>query len=105
MFAHEAESVLAERLSKVGDVGAKRVEKRLTESEAVLTRRRDELLAALELRMSDAEAELRRRMATLEAQTEAERGILETRLQDLARRVDELVSEAENRLGATIRST
>ena len=78
MFAHEAESVLAERLSKVGDVGAKRVEKRLTESEAVLTRRRDELLAALELRMSDAEAELRRRMAALEAQTEAERGILET---------------------------
>jgi len=70
----------------------------------VLTRRRDELLAALELLMSDAEAELRRRMAALEAQTEAERGILETRLQDLARRVDELASEAENRLGATIRS-
>ncbi len=105
MFAHEAESVLAERLSKVGDVGAKRVEKRLTESEAVLTRRRDELLTALELRMSDAEAELRRRMAALEAQTDAERGILETRLQDLARRIDELASEAENRLGATIRST
>lgn len=105
MFSHEAEAVLAERLSKVGDIGAQRVEKRLSESEAVLTRRRDELLSALELRMSEAEAELRRRMETLEAQTHAERGILETRLQDLARRIDELVAEAESRLSSAIRST
>jgi hypothetical protein len=105
MFAREAESVLAERLSKVGDVGAQRLEKRLGESEAALARRRDEILVALEQRLTEAEAELRRRMKALEEETEAERGILHTRLQDLARRIEETVSEAEIKLGSALRSS
>lgn len=105
MFAREAESVLAERLSKIGDLGGQRLEKRLSESEALLSRRRDEILATLEQRLSDAEGEQRRRIQALEAETEAERGILETRLQELARRIDETVAEAENRLSSVIRSS
>jgi len=105
MFAREAESVLAERLSKIGDLGGQRLEKRLSESEALLSRRRDEILATLEQRLSDAEGEQRRRIEALEAETEAERGILETRLQELARRIDETVAEAENRLSSVIRSS
>ena len=105
MFAREAESVLAERLSRVGDLGAQRLEKRLGETEKGLGRRREEILAALEQRLSDAEAELRRRMQALEAQTDAERGILESRLKDLARRIDEAVSDADARLGSTVRSS
>ena len=42
-------------------------------------------------------------MNALEEETEAERGILETRLQDLARRLDETISEAELRLGSAMR--
>jgi hypothetical protein len=42
-------------------------------------------------------------MQTLESETEAERGILEARLQDLARRIEETVSEAEIRLGSATR--
>jgi hypothetical protein len=105
MFARDAESVLAERLSKVGDVGAQRLEKRLAEGESALVRRREEILAALEQRLSEAEAELRRRMKALEEETEAERGILDTRLQDLSRRIDETVAEAELRLGSALRSS
>jgi hypothetical protein len=105
MFAREAEGVLGENLSRVRDLGAQRLEKRLGESEAALGRRRDEILAGLEQRLTDAEAEVRRRLQSLEAETEAERGILESRLQDLARRVDEVVSEAEHRLGSTIRTS
>ncbi len=105
MFAREAESVLAERLSKIGDLGGQRLEKRLSESEALLSRRRDEILATLEQRLSDAESEQRRRIEALEAETEAERGILETRLQELARRIDETVAQAENRLSSVIRSS
>jgi hypothetical protein len=102
-FAREAEPILAERLSRMGDLGTQRLEKRMGEGEAVLGRRRDELLTALEQRFAEAEVELRRRMQTLESETEAERGILEARLQDLARRIEETVSEAEIRLGSATR--
>jgi hypothetical protein len=105
LFAHEAETVLHERLSRVGDVGAQRLEKRLTESEAALSRRREEILVALEKRFAAAEAEVRRRMESLESQTETERGILESRLQDLARRIDEIAADAEVRLGSAIRTS
>jgi hypothetical protein len=105
LFAREAETVLAEKLTRLGDLGAQRLERRLGEGEAALDRRRDEILAGLEQRLADAEAELRRRLQSLEADTEAERGILEARLQELARRIDEVVSEAENRLGSAIRTS
>jgi hypothetical protein len=104
MFAHETESVLAERLSKIGDLGAQRLERRLTEGEAALAQRRDDLLAVLEQRMSEAETDVKRRLEALEGETDAERRVLEARLQELTRRVDELVAEAESRLASAVRS-
>ena len=44
-------------------------------------------------------------MNALEEETEAERGVLDTRLQDLARRLEETISEAELRLGSAARSS
>src|SRR5207237_259847 len=59
VFAREAESVLAERLAHVGDAGAQRLERRLSQIGAGLERQRDELVAALEQRLADAESQAR----------------------------------------------
>jgi hypothetical protein len=91
-FAREAESMLAERLAQIGDAGAQRLERRLEEITATLDRRRDEFVDALAARFSDVEGELRRRLAELAADAEAERAVLEARVQDLARRLDESAS-------------
>jgi hypothetical protein len=53
-----------------------------------------------ERRLGDVEAELRRRLQALVAETESERTVLDTRLGDLSRRLDELAARARERLGA-----
>jgi hypothetical protein len=88
VFAREAESVLAERLAHVGDAGAQRLERRLADATAALERQRDERLGALDERIVEFEAEIRRRLDELGADAEAERAVLEARLQELLRRVD-----------------
>jgi hypothetical protein len=88
VFAREAEAVLAERLAHVGDAGAQRLERRLAEATAALERQRDERLGALDSRMVELEAEIRRRLEELGADAEAERAVIEARLQELLRRVD-----------------
>jgi hypothetical protein len=88
VFAREAEAVLAERLAHVGDAGAQRLERRLTEATNVLERQRDEWLTALDSRIGELEADVRRRLDELSADAEAERAVLEARLQELLRRVD-----------------
>jgi hypothetical protein len=85
-FAREAETVLAERLAHVGDAGAQRLERRLGEVASELERRHEEIAAAHEARLIEGESELRRRIEELHADVEAERGVLEARLQELARR-------------------
>jgi hypothetical protein len=85
-FAREAETVLAERLAHVGDAGAQRLEHRLSNVAGELERRHDELVAAHDQRLSELEAEMRRRIAELHADLEAERGVLEARMQELLRR-------------------
>jgi uncharacterized protein involved in exopolysaccharide biosynthesis len=45
-------------------------------------------MAALDERIADLEADVRRRLEELNADAEAERGVLEARLQELMRRVD-----------------
>jgi len=85
-FAREAETVLAERLAHVGDAGAQRLEHRLSNVGKELERRHDELVAAQDLRLSELESEMRHRMDELRADVEAERGVLEARLQELMRR-------------------
>ena len=99
-FAREAEKVLAERLAQVGDAGAQRFEKRLSGVTSGLERQRDEYVASLEQRLVDTEADLRRRVQTLVAETESERAVLDTRLGELSRRLDETVARAQEQLAA-----
>jgi hypothetical protein len=88
VFAREAEAVLAERLAHVGDAGAQRLERRLGEVTKGLERQRDEWIAAVDQRIADLEADVRRRLEELNADADAERGVLEARLQELMRRLD-----------------
>jgi hypothetical protein len=90
VFAREAESVLVERLAHVGDAGAQRLERRLDEATAALELRRDERLAALDGHVAELEVDIRRRLEDLGADAEAERAVLEARLQELVRRVGSL---------------
>jgi hypothetical protein len=85
-FSREAETVLAERLAHVGDAGAQRLEHRVSNVAKELERRHDELIAAQDLRMSELESEMRRRIEDLRSDVDAERGVLEARLQELLRR-------------------
>jgi hypothetical protein len=88
VFAREAEAVLAERLAHVGDAGAQRLERRLGEAANALERQRDEWMTALDSRIADLEADVRRRLEELGADAEAERAVLEARLQELVRRLE-----------------
>ncbi len=100
MFARDAQSALAERMAQISDTGAMRAEKRLSQISAGLERQREDFVAALQQRMAEAEHELRERFQRLAANGEAERAVLEERLGELARRVDEVVQQAERRLMA-----
>jgi uncharacterized phage infection (PIP) family protein YhgE len=91
-FAREAQTVLAERLTQVGDVGAQRLERRLTQVTESLDRQRDEAIANFEARLMQAEQDLRRRLDGLSSDTEAERAVLEARLRELARTIDEVLA-------------
>ena len=88
VFAREAESVLAERLAHVGDAGAQRLERRLTEATKGLERQGDDWMVGLDRRVAELEADVRRRLEELTADAEAERAVLEARLQELVRRFD-----------------
>jgi iron-sulfur cluster repair protein YtfE (RIC family) len=88
VFAREAEAVLAERLAHVGDAGAQRLERRLADATTALERRRDERLGALDERIEELEADIRRRLEDLGADAEAERAVIEARLQELLCRVE-----------------
>ena len=85
-FSREAETVLAERLAHVGDAGAQRLESRVSNVGKELEHRHDELVSAQDQRMSELESEMRRRIEDLRSDIEAERGVLEARLQELLRR-------------------
>jgi hypothetical protein len=93
-FVREAERVLAERLAHVGDTGAQRVEKRLNAVAESLERQRAEAIGGFEERLIAAEQELRRRLQGLAADAEAERAVLEARLHELARRIEETTARA-----------
>jgi uncharacterized phage infection (PIP) family protein YhgE len=91
-FVREAQTVLGERLAQVGDAGAQRLERRLTEVTERLERQRDEAIGNFEARLTQAEQDLRRRLDTLAADAEAERAVLEARLQELSRKIDETLT-------------
>jgi hypothetical protein len=100
MFAREGESLLAERLSQVGDAGELRLEKKLADVAAALERQREEFMAASDRRLADLEADFRGRLAAFAAEEDVERAALEARLNELARRVEEALARAEERLGS-----
>ena len=97
-FAHDAQSVLAERLGQVSDAGAGRVDRKLTQILNGIEQRRDEFLTDFQRRISDTEAELRSQIRTIAADAEAERAVLEARVHDLTRRLESAVAEAESSL-------
>lgn len=99
-FARQGESLLAERLTQLGDAGGMRLEKKLSQVAATLERQREDFVGAVTGRLNDLEADFRQRLAGLAAEEEAERAALEIRLADVARRIDQIVSRAEERLGA-----
>jgi gas vesicle protein len=104
-FAREAQGVLAERLAHVADAGGQRLERRLSQIGSSLEHERDELVAELQRRVSDAELEFRSQVQAVAADAEAERTVLNARLQDLQRRIDEALSEAGSRLAPTFRGS
>jgi hypothetical protein len=97
-FAREAETVLAEQLAHAGDAGASRLEKKLARITATLERQRDEFLGALERRLLDVEQDVKQRLEALAAEGEAEREVLEGRLAELSRRVEDTAAALEVRL-------
>jgi len=93
-FAREAEGVLTERLNHVSDAAATRVEERLARLRAALERQRDDALQSLEDRAHQVESTLRERLHEIATDAEAERAVMDARLHDLARRLDELTARA-----------
>ena len=91
-FVREAQTVLADRMTQVGDAGALRLERRLAEVTESLERQRSEAIANFETRLTQAERDLRRRLDGLSSDTEAERAVLEARLGELARKIDETLA-------------
>jgi hypothetical protein len=88
VFSREAEAVLAERLAHVGDAGAQRLERRLSDAASALERQRDDWMSAFDSRIAGLESDVRRRLEELASDADAERAVLEARLQELARRVE-----------------
>ena len=99
-FARQGESLLAESLNQLGDAGGLRLEKKLSQVAAGLERQREDFVASVTARMNEVESELRERLSGLAAEEEAERAALEARLAEIARRIEQTLSRAEERLGA-----
>lgn len=91
-FAREAEGVLTERLNAVTEAAAKRIEERIGRTRGALERHRDETVQELELRAHAVESGLRERLREIAHEAEAERSVLESRLHELQRRLDELAA-------------
>jgi hypothetical protein len=91
-FAREAEGVLSERLNALTDAAAQRVEERLSRLRAALERQRDDALVSLEDRAHQVEVGLRDRLREIAADAESERAVLDARLHELSRRLDELAA-------------
>src|SRR5215210_2651286 len=91
--------------NQFADAGGQRLERKLSQIGTSLEQERDELVAELQRRVGDAEVELRSQVQALAADAEAERTVLNARLQDLRRRIDEALSEAGSRLAPTFRGS
>jgi hypothetical protein len=104
-FAREAQSVLAERLAHVADAGGQRLERRLSQIGSSLEQEHHQLVAELQRRIGEAEVELRGHVQALAADADAERSVMNARLEELRRRLDELAGDAESRMAPTFRTS
>ena len=95
-YAREGDILLAERMTKLGESGSLRLEKKLGQVSAGLERERDEFVATLSQRLGEVEANFRERLTALADEERA----LEERLAELTRRIDQTVARAEQRLDA-----
>jgi hypothetical protein len=95
-YAREGDTLLAERMTKLGESGSLRLEKKLGQVSAGLERERDEFIATLSQRLGEVEANFRERLTALADEERA----LEERLAELTRRIDQTVARAEQRLDA-----
>ena len=93
-FEREAGGVLSDKLGQISDAGTQRLEKRLGQIAAGLERQRDDAVAALERRLAEAEEELMRRVQALMAEVDADRTVIQARLTELGRRIDETFARA-----------
>ncbi len=93
----QADALFAERLNQIAEQSAKLLEARLRQAQAGFERQRDEVGAAITQRIADADLDLRKTLGAIVAEAEAERFVLESRLHDLARRIDETASRASAR--------
>jgi hypothetical protein len=91
-FTREAEGVLSDRLNALTEAAAGRVEERLSRLRSALERQRDEALVSLEDRAHQVESGLRDRLREIAADAESERAVLDLRLHELGRRLDELAT-------------
>ncbi len=89
----QADALFAERLNQIAEQSAKLLEARLRQAQAGFERQRDEVAAAIAQRITDADLDLRTTLGAIVAEAEAERFVLESRLRDLARRIDETASQ------------
>src|SRR5437763_7015557 len=103
-FSHDAQSVLAGRLAQVSDAGAARIDRKLGEIVNSIERRRDEFLNEFQRKMSDAEVELRSQIRAIAADAEAERAVLEARVHELTRRLENALTDAEASLQGSFRA-
>src|SRR5438093_2905625 len=96
-FVRQADALFAERINHAADQGAMQLERRLRSAQANFERQRDEFAATLQRRLEETDSELRRTLGALAAEAESERAVLESRLQELARRIDEALTQVSVR--------
>jgi hypothetical protein len=94
-FVQRADTLMTERLTSVGQAAAQRLERRLSDADAAIASRRDEVALALEQKLSSAQHDLRQRLDELTADSEAERAVLEARMYELQRRLDAALAHAQ----------
>lgn len=93
-FAREANGVLAEQVEQVARGAVQQIEARLSSLPDTLQRLRDETFGSFDRRVQDVEANLRARLQEIATEAEVERELLDRRLRDLMRKVDELTTRA-----------
>jgi len=96
-FVRQADALFAERINHAADQGAMQLERRLRSAQANFERQRDEFAATLQRRLEETDSDLRRTLGALAAEAESERAVLESRLQELARRIDEAIAQVSVR--------